>query len=305
MAKFRTVKTSFWTDEKVVEEFTPEDKLFFLYLLTNPRTTQLGIYEFVPKLAAFDLGYSKETVLALIERFENKYHMIRYSKETGEIAIKNYLHHSIVKGGKPVMDCLMKEEAEVKDKSLIIYIVNNIYTNNTTLLDFIEYINTIYINNNDNDNDNERIVVDDSLMLKKPCDKDIDNQADEMFEHLWKLYPKKRGKGSVSQTQKRKLLKIGLEELTRCINRYLEDKKGTDEQYLKNGSTFFNSGYIDYLDAEWEKSHPQQKPIVKPNPYEGCDKVVVLLEDESNLDEYEADRQAHTGYSMSDGYWIK
>ena len=28
---------------------TPEDKLFMVYLLTNPHTTQLGVYEITPK----------------------------------------------------------------------------------------------------------------------------------------------------------------------------------------------------------------------------------------------------------------
>ena len=40
----RVVDVDFWNDEKVMDLFTPEDKLFFLYLLTNPHTTQLGIY---------------------------------------------------------------------------------------------------------------------------------------------------------------------------------------------------------------------------------------------------------------------
>lgn len=43
-AKFRMVHTSFWNDPTVSEEMTPEDKYFFLYLLTNEHTTQIGIY---------------------------------------------------------------------------------------------------------------------------------------------------------------------------------------------------------------------------------------------------------------------
>ena len=53
----RLVDTSLWTDGKV-DEFTPEDKYFMLYLLTNPFTTQLGIYELSIKQAAFQMGYS-------------------------------------------------------------------------------------------------------------------------------------------------------------------------------------------------------------------------------------------------------
>ena len=92
----RIVSTSFWEDEKIVNMFTPEDKYFYLYLLTNPRTSQLGVYKFVPKLAAFDLGYSVDTVLNLLKRFEDKYGMVKYSDSTNEIAIKNFLLHSVV-----------------------------------------------------------------------------------------------------------------------------------------------------------------------------------------------------------------
>ena len=42
MAIYRNVHISFWTDAKVADEMTPEDKYFFLYLLTNPHGNILG-----------------------------------------------------------------------------------------------------------------------------------------------------------------------------------------------------------------------------------------------------------------------
>ena len=161
MATKRIVSTSFWTDRKV-DTFSPEDKYFMLYLLTNPRTTQLGIYEFSIKHAAFELGYSTETVVALLDRFQNRYKIIMYSDEYGEIAIKNYLKHSIVKGGKPVLDCLKKELGNVKCMEMIAFVANaNKNNENATVCEFINYIKETYssiFNDNDNDNDNERIV---------------------------------------------------------------------------------------------------------------------------------------------------
>ena len=161
----RVVSTSFWEDETIVNDFSPEDKYFYLYLITNPHTSQLGIYKLVPKTAAFELGYSKEAVQVLLERFENKYGMIKYNTETCEVAIKNYLRHSIVKGGKPVMDCLLKEESRVEDKSLLECIYNhnrNIDNLNITVKEYIDHLENLFNtnNDNDNDNDNERIVHD-------------------------------------------------------------------------------------------------------------------------------------------------
>lgn len=73
--------------------------------------------------------------------------------------------------------------------------------------------------------------------------------ANALFEYLWNLYPKKRGKGNVSATQKKKLLKIGKDDMEQAIRNYLEEinNRGTDMKFVKNGSSFFNSGYIDYL----------------------------------------------------------
>ena len=122
MAVKRVVDTKFWEDEKVINDYSPEDKYFFLYLLTNPRTTMLGVYRLVPKQAAFELGYSVDAVNVLLERFETKYKNIRYNRQTCEVAIRNYLRYGIVSGGRPVLDMLMKSADEVIDKSLIQFV---------------------------------------------------------------------------------------------------------------------------------------------------------------------------------------
>lgn len=160
----RIVDVQFWNDDKVIEYFSPEDKLFMLYLMTNPHTTQLGIYAINKKHMSFELGYTIDTINVLIDRFENKYDMIKYSNETKEMAIKNYLKYSIIKGGKPVEDCLMKEISQVKDKSLLGYVYSNIKeceTLNDTVKKVIESIKDNEKENdneNDNDNDNENEV---------------------------------------------------------------------------------------------------------------------------------------------------
>ncbi|WP_313260333.1 phage replisome organizer N-terminal domain-containing protein [Lacrimispora sp.] len=83
--------------------------------------------------------------------------------------------------------------------------------------------------------------------------KHIVHEARALFEDLWKLYPSKKGKGQVSDTKKKELLKIGKEELERAIDRYKADlKKDVDWRKTQNGSTFFNSGYVDYLDNNYE-----------------------------------------------------
>lgn len=100
-------------------------------------------------------------------------------------------------------------------------------------------------------------------------DKKINTLADAkaMFERLWKLYPNKKGKGQVSDTQKKRLLAIGEDRLVKAIDRYsLELQKDADWRKAQYGSTFFNSGYVDYLDENYVPGK-EQKPAGAKNQF--------------------------------------
>ena len=78
--------------------------------------------------------------------------------------------------------------------------------------------------------------------------------ASALFEKLWNLYPVKKGKGQVSLAAKQRLLKVGYEEMARAIDRYKAGlEKDSSWRRPQNGSTFFNSGYVDYLDANYKE----------------------------------------------------
>lgn len=89
---------------------------------------------------------------------------------------------------------------------------------------------------------------------KKKSEKSV---IDAFFEKIWNLYPNKRGMGKISDEQKEELFKIGIEELTRAIERYCIDLEKEEWREAQNGSTFFNSGYMDYLDANY--SAPKER----------------------------------------------
>lgn len=97
-------------------------------------------------------------------------------------------------------------------------------------------------------------------------DNDTDNKintladAKAMFERLWKLYPNKKGKGQISDTQKKRLLAIGEDRLVKAVDRYsLELQKDADWRKAQYGSTFFNSGYVDYLDENYVPGKSDQQ----------------------------------------------
>lgn len=120
------IRTEFWRNPVVLEEMTPEDKYFYLYLKTNPSTTQIGIYKITKMEMALQLGYSIESVQALLNRFINYFGLIRYNSDTRELAIKDWGKENLNKGGKPVIDCIISELKEVTDTTLIEYVAQNI-----------------------------------------------------------------------------------------------------------------------------------------------------------------------------------
>ena len=88
--RYRQIYTSFWTDPKIEEEFTPEDKYFYLYLLTNPYTNIAGCYEIGYKQLARGTGYNEDTVKRLIDRLKNMHKVIDYNEENKEVLILNW-----------------------------------------------------------------------------------------------------------------------------------------------------------------------------------------------------------------------
>ena len=103
-----------------------------------------------------------------------------------------------------------------------------------------DHTNNVNVNVNDNVNANTNIVQE---------------QADEsLFLYLWDKYPNKKGKAQVSRKAKRALLAVGADEMERAIDRYVSELAKDSWRKPQNGSTFFNSGYVDYLDANYEPS---------------------------------------------------
>lgn len=173
MAVYRSVHLSFWTDNKVEDDFTPEDKYFYMYLLTNPQTNICGCYEVSYSQMTRQTGYNKDTVMRLLERFENVHKIIRFDKNTKEILILNWYKYNwnksektltgvenvakyvksaefkkyifdvikSIKNDTPIMGHTCPMQASVSDTD-----INNIYINNKR--DIVSTSKNININNN-------------------------------------------------------------------------------------------------------------------------------------------------------------
>lgn len=102
--------------------------------------------------------------------------------------------------------------------------------------------------------------------IEKDTDKKITKkEIDLFFESIWKMYPSKKGKASISDAKKKILYSIGFDTLKTCIERYVKDKE--EWRALKDGSTFFNGGYVDYLDANYQPLQSETKEEEKNDWY--------------------------------------
>ena len=126
MSLKRVVDTRFWNQVDVMERYSSQDKLFALYLMTCPRSTQLGIYSLPKRVIAFDMGLDDAQVGQLLARFQDDYQVIAYSDRTQEVAILDFLTYSLVKGGQPVERLLRNQAEDVRDSQLLVKVFQHL-----------------------------------------------------------------------------------------------------------------------------------------------------------------------------------
>lgn len=204
MAIFRKVHVSFWKDE-FIEGLTPEQKYFYLYLLTNDRTTQCGIYEITIRQMCFDTGYNDETIKKLLDYFIGK-GRIMYSESTKEIALKNWTKYNDSNSPK-VKACIDKELIKVKNRVLI------------------EYLYSIDTYTQEEQEEEE--------------EKEEEQYINIDFEFFWNEYDKKVGDKKKLIKKWNNLTDLEREQIMEYIPLYKEAVP--DKQFRKNPETFFNN----------------------------------------------------------------
>lgn len=208
MAIYRNVQLSFWTDNKVEDNFTPEDKYFYLYLLTNPQTNICGCYEVSYKQMTQQLGYDDKTIDRLLERFESFHNMIRFSKDTKEILILNWYKYNWSKSEKTLVgvENVAKHIKSKEFKDYIFSVIDCIRKNapykvhicpiQASVSDTDTVINNIVSNYTSVDNNNLYNGKSDSF------------NAEKAWQDTFAIYPKKSGADSAKIAWMDKLIQV-------------------------------------------------------------------------------------------------
>ena len=92
---------------------------------------------------------------------------------------------------------------------------------------------------------------------------ELDLELDKEKDKIWSLYPNKKGKASAMKSIPKLLKSIGYEKLEQCILKFIKENKKTEIKYIQYGSTFFNGGYMDYLENTKETSQKPKFHIVE------------------------------------------
>jgi uncharacterized phage protein (TIGR02220 family) len=114
MAVFRQVHVSFWQDPYIIELESPDHRLFYLYLMTNNKTTQCGIYELSMRFAVIETGLTKEKVDELLNHFMRD-KKILFDPTTREIMLLNWLKFNPIFSPK-IQSCIVKELKTIKNE---------------------------------------------------------------------------------------------------------------------------------------------------------------------------------------------
>lgn len=109
---YRPVDIEFWQDEFVLE-LSSEHKLTYLFLLTNRRTTQCGIYNIGLTIAQLELQFSEEKIQEHLKFFQEK-GKILYNPDNKEVMILNWHKYNNIHNHKNIRICINKELKRVK-----------------------------------------------------------------------------------------------------------------------------------------------------------------------------------------------
>ena len=173
MAIYRNVSMSFWTDSKVADDFTAEDRYFYLYLFTNPHTNLCGCYEISMKQMAWETGLTVPKIKSLIKRMSEVHNVIRYNEDTKEVLILKWHKYNWTKSEK-FRTPLWNEIIQVKCKEFAEYLTEIFNGNDTVSIPYpYGSDTTVTVSVTDTVSDTVSITV-----------TDTDSESIEMIDYL-------------------------------------------------------------------------------------------------------------------------
>lgn len=112
MSYFRQIHTSIWKDEEFLE-YSPGEKILFIYFFSNESTTLSGLYKIPLKVVSFETNLGMSYINKALDKFEMQ-EKIFY--RDGTVFVRNFQKYN--KGGDTVARAIEKEIANTEDSEI-------------------------------------------------------------------------------------------------------------------------------------------------------------------------------------------
>lgn len=104
MSKKRYFDSNFWNDTWV-ENLTKEERLFFIYLITNDNVSIAGVYEIPMRKMSIESDFTKSEVTELLEKMKSKVKYVDgWIVLRNAIKSQNYKNDKIRRGIKAILE---------------------------------------------------------------------------------------------------------------------------------------------------------------------------------------------------------
>jgi len=248
------INTKIWEDAWF-NDLDPIEKLFFVYLLTNPMTNILGAYELSKGTMGRATGLESRVVEEILRRFEDAKKV--YYRD-GWVVLRNFIKHQNYKSPKIITGITVELKNVPKNIAELINMPDNLYGIYT-----ISHSNSnsnLNSNSNTNSKCNESVTervtrVTPELTIKKITDNALG------FHKFWSLYPNKVGKSSADKSWKKihpskelvSQILTALENHLQCENWQKEDGR-----FIPYPATWLNG-------ERWNDEIKKKKEIIHPS----------------------------------------
>ena len=280
MALFRNVNMSFWTDTKVTDDFTPEDKYFMLYCLTNTYTNIIGCYEISVRQISRDMGYSEDSIKNLLKRFSEIHKIIDYDFKTKELFIRNWGKYNW--NDSPKLDAPLKNAIDkVKSDKFRNELADMYNSRDTVSIPYVYPTDTVsipYVYPTDTTITNT-ITNSNTIAIKEIIDY-LNNKAKTRYRTT--------NKETIKHINGRMNDGYTIDDFKTVIDKKSSEWIGTDmEQYLRPSTLFSPTNFENYLNAKINKRKPktQNTNFVLSNGIETSNPFVADLEKVRNGEE--------------------
>lgn len=226
MAVYRPIQISYWLDPFVIK-LTPEEKFFYIYLMTNAKTSQCGIYELSIRITCLETGYNEETIKKLIEKFI-VYKKILFDYESETVFLLNWIKYNQITNVN-VCKCVINELKSVKNEVFLKQFWFAVSKLNDSKIYNLQIQGAI-----------KGLVKNKKGLGSIKTETETPTETETLqFEGLWNLYDKKIG-------NKTKLIKkwsvLSAEDKEKIIAHIPGYVKSTpDKKYRKNFETYLNN----------------------------------------------------------------